>query len=407
MPREAAVNLAALAWRYLWARPLVAALNLALLALGLGAIVFVRLVGEQVEHAVQRDLAGIDLVVGAKGSPLQLILAGVFHLDVPSGNIPLATLATLRGHALVARVVPLSLGDSVRGYRIVGTTADYPALYGATLAGGRWWQAELEAVVGADVAAATGLREGSRFAGVHGLGADGHAHGDTPYTVTGRLARCGCVLDRLVLTSLESVWRVHEDDVALDDADRAALEAEREVTLLLVRYRSPLAAATLPRWVDAQAGLQAAAPALESARLLRIVGAGTEVLRGFGALMMAVAALSVFVALMHAVRERQGDLAMLRMLGAPPVRVAALMVAEALWLTLLGVVGGLAIGHGLTHLLGWYLAAQRSLAVTAAWWSPGVLGIAAAAFVLALAAAAVPAWRALRLDVTTLLQAPR
>lgn len=400
------MNLAALAWRYLWARPLVALLNLALLGLGLGAITFVLLVSDQAERALQRDLAGIDVVVGAKGSPLQLILAGVFHLDVPTGNIPLATVETLRGHALVGRVVPLSLGDSVRGFRIVGTTPEYLALYGARVERGRAWEAPLEAVLGADAARATGLQEGSTFVGTHGLGRDGHAHGDTPYTVTGRLARCGCVLDRLVLTSLESVWWVHEDDVALDEEDRAALEAEREVTLLLVGYRSPLAAATLPRWVDAQPGLQAAAPALESARLLRLLGVGAEVLRGFGALVVLVAALSVFVALTHAVREREGDLAMLRMLGAPPARVAALVSAEALWLAGLGLALGLALGHGLTHALGWMLAQQRSLAITGAWWATGQAVVVAAAFVLALVAAAWPAWRAYRLDVTTLLQAP-
>ena len=127
---------------------------------------------------------------------------------------------------------------------------------------------------------------------------------------------------------------------------------------------------TLPRWVNAQAGLQAAVPALESARLFRTVGAGLDVLRGFGALMMAVAALSLFVALTHAVREREPDLAMLRMLGAPPRRVAALLAFEALWLAGLGVLAGLAAGHGLTHLLGLVLKADRSLPLTGWWWSP-------------------------------------
>lgn len=128
------MKLVALAWRYLWARPLVAALNLTLLALGVAAMGFVVIVSEQVERSVQRDLAGIDLVVGAKGSPLQLILAGVFHIDVPSGNIPRSAIQTLLEHPLVARVVPLSLGDSLKGFRIVGTTLQYPALYSVHLA---------------------------------------------------------------------------------------------------------------------------------------------------------------------------------------------------------------------------------------------------------------------------------
>jgi len=401
------MRLAALAWRYLWARPLVAVLNLALLALGLGAISFVLLVSEQIEHNMQRELAGIDLVVGAKGSPLQLILSGVFHIDVPTGNIPLAAVEQLREHPLVRTVVPLSLGDNLLGFRIVGSTPDYLTLYGATLASGRVWGAPLEAVLGADVAAATGKALGANFVGVHGLGRGGHVHGDFPYTVTGVLARCGCVLDRLVLTSLESVWQVHEVGMVEDDYDRAVLEAEREVTLLLVGYRSPLAAATLPRWVNAQPELQAAAPAIESARLMQIVGAGTEVLRGLGVLMVLVAALSVFVALTHAVREREADLAMLRMLGAPPRRIAALVGAEATWLAALGLALGLALGHGLTHLLGWYLAQQRSLSITGAWLGEATPWLVGAAFVLAWVAAAWPAWRAARLDVTALLQSFR
>jgi putative ABC transport system permease protein len=401
------VRLLALAWRYLWARPLVAALNLALLALGVAAMSFVVIVSEQVERSVQRDLAGIDLVVGAKGSPLQLILTGVFHLDVPTGNIPLESVKTLLEHPLVERVVPISLGDAYKGFRIVGTTLQYPALYGMQLAEGAFWTDKLQAVLGADVAAETQLVLGATFIGTHGLGAGGEAHGDTPYTVTGRFARCGCVLDRLVLTSLESVWAVHETATAVDEEDKQLLAAEREVTLLLVGYKSPLAAVSVPRWVNAQEGLQSAAPALESARLLRMVGAGTDVLRGFGIVLLLAAAASVFVGLVHAVREREPDLAMLRMLGAPPRRVAALVFIEALLLALLGAALGLLLAQGLTGLLGWELARQRSLHVTGGWWSPDLAVIVAGTLGLALLAASLPAWRALRLDVSRLLQAPR
>jgi putative ABC transport system permease protein len=405
------MRLIALAWRYLWARPLVAALNLALLALGVGAMSFVILVTEQLERTMQRDLAGIDLVVGAKGSPLQLMLAGVFHLDVPTGNIPLAAVKLLREHPQVARVVPMSLGDSLRGWRIVGSTLQYPALYQAQLAEGAYWTDKLQAVFGADVAADTGLKLGQTFAGTHGLGVEGQAHGDTPYTVVGRLARCGCVLDRLVLTDLASVWAVHEDATAVDESDKQALAAEREVTLLLVSYKTPLAAMTLPRWVNAQdiegGSLQAAAPALESARLLRMVGVGREVLQGFGLVLLLAAAASVFVALTHAVREREADLAMLRMVGAPPWRVAALVACEAVLLALVGAALGLVLGQGLTALLGWELARQRSLHVSGVWWSVQQLWLLLGAALLALLAAALPAWRALRLDVSRLMQAPR
>ncbi len=399
-------GLPSLAWRWLWSRPLVAALNLAMLALGFGAMVVLALVSEQVEAQARRDLAGIDLVVGAKGSPLQLILAGVFHIDVPPGNIPLRSRDQLAGHPLVEQVIPVSLGDTYRGYRIVGTSPALAALYGATPAAGRQWRAPMEAVLGADVAARTGLGLGARLVGSHGLGAGGEAHEQRPYEVVGILARCGCVLDRLVLTATESVWAVHEDDTALDDEDRRALEAERELTLLLVRYRTPLAAVTLPRWVQAQPGLQAAVPALESARLFRMLGVGLDLLRALAGLLLVVAGLSVFTALTHAVRERQPDLAMLRLLGAPPSRVAAVVALEALMLAALGLAAGLALGHALTALIGQLLHAERSLSITGWWWSTQHLGLAALAMLLALAASAWPLWRAWRVPVSTALQAP-
>jgi putative ABC transport system permease protein len=394
-----------LAWRYLWSSPLTSALNLLLLTLGLAAVTFVLRAGSQVESGLRRDLAGIDLVVGAKGSPMQLMLAGVFHLDSPTGNIPLATLALLKRQPLVAQAVPLSLGDSFRGYRIVGTTPDYVDLYEGHLGQGALWTRPMQAVLGAEVARLSGLRPGDHFAGSHGLAEGGGAHGDHQFEVVGVLAESGSVLDRLVLTDLASVWEVHEDHRAPHATDHDDGDA-REITLALVRYRSPLAAVMLPRWVNAQEGLQSAAPALETARLMRLVGAGTEVLRGFGIVLLLAAGLSVWVAMLHAVRARQGDLAMLRMLGASASRVAALIALEALLLAALASALGLAVGHGLVAVLSHLLAERQSLRLGTLGWSEAEWLVPLLAGSLALLAAAWPAWRAYRLDVTTLLQAP-
>ncbi|MDB5896367.1 MAG: multidrug transporter substrate-binding protein, partial [Rhodoferax sp.] len=147
----------AIAFRYLWSRPLAASQNLLLLALGLASITFVWLASTQMDRAFDRDLAGIDAVIGAKGSAMQLILAGVFHIDVPTGNIPLAAVQEVARDPRVAKLIPISLGDTFRGFRIVGTNADYAAHYGATLAHGAVWTQPMQAVVGAQVASSTGL----------------------------------------------------------------------------------------------------------------------------------------------------------------------------------------------------------------------------------------------------------
>jgi len=246
----------AFAWRYLWSRPLGAVLNVLLLSLGLASITFLLLVGHQLERAFDRDLAGIDAVVGAKGSPMQLILSGVLHIDVPPGNVPLTAVQALAQHPLVAEVIPLSLGDSFQGYRIVGTSPAYIAHYEATLAQGRVWGAPLQVVLGATVAARLQLGLGATFAGSHGLAAGGEAHGNARYTVVGILAPSASVLDRLILTDTASVWAVHdhhpagEADHDADDHHAEAANATREVTMALVRYRSPLAALTFPRYVN-------------------------------------------------------------------------------------------------------------------------------------------------------------
>ena len=393
-----------LSWRYLWARPLAALLNVLLLGLGLASITFLLLVAHQVERAFDRDLAGIDVVVGAKGSPMQLILSGVLHLDVPPGNVPLAAVNALQKNPLVAEVIPISLGDNFQAYRIVGSSLAYPAHYGAVLAQGRLWSVPMEVVLGATVARKLGLRLGDTFVGSHGLGAGGHAHGDSAYTVVGLLAANASVLDRLILTDTASVWKVHEDYSAADEEDRKAMEEEREVTMALVRYKSPLAAMSFPRWVNTSTEMQAAAPALEVTRLLHMLGLGTDVLRAFAGMLLLTAGLSVFIALWNAVRERRGDLALLRMLGAPPARIAALLLTEALWLGLMAALLGLALGQCFVLGLGWMLGLDQSLLLAGALWPAELLWVPALALGVSLGAALLPALGAYRSDVLQLLQ---
>lgn len=399
------MNLASLSASYLRARPLNTALSVLLLALGVGTIVMLVLVVSQLEERMGRDARGIDLVVGAKGSPMQLILSGIYHVDAPTGNIPLSAVETLGKHRMVKRVMPLALGDSWKGYRIVGAGHDYVEHYAGRPAAGRLWQQPMEAVLGAEVAARTGVTVGAQFAGAHGVGGDGGAeHGETPYTVVGVLERTGAVLDRLVLTSIESVWHVHEEHhEPADEAEREALAEDREVTVLLVQYASPLAAASLPRAVNAQSELQAASPAYETARLFRIIGVGVEALRAFAAVMMLAAGLSVFIALYTAMEERRYDLAVMRTLGASPARLFGLLVAEGVLLAALGALLGLALGHALAAAFGAWLQAEQHYAVSGLVFRAEELWILAIALAVGALAALLPAWRAYRTDVARIL----
>jgi putative ABC transport system permease protein len=279
------VNLLRLSLSYLRRRPLVAALNALLLALGVATIVLLLLFSTQLQRSLARDARGIDLVVGAKGSPLQLILSSIYHIDAPTGNVPLREVLPVIRSPFVAQAIPLGLGDSYRGCPVVGTTPDYLRHYSATVADGRLWAAPFEVVVGSEVARRTGLRVGASFTSSHGLSEAAPDHAATPMRVVGVLAPTGGVVDRLVVTGLPTIWGVHEGEghrdgdpgpggrmVPLQPAPpegltdeaaarldlEAAARAGRNVTAVLVRYRSPLAVALFPRQVNAVASLTSA-----------------------------------------------------------------------------------------------------------------------------------------------------
>ena len=388
------MNLPAISFAYLRARPLATALNLLLLALGIATITLLLLATAQLEERMSTDARGIDLVAGAKGSPMQLVLSAVYHLDAPTGNIPLADAQALSRSPAVKKAIPLALGDSYRGHRIVGTNHDYPAHYGAQLAAGRLWSAPMEVVLGAEVAAESGLAVGSTFAGAHGLSSGGDLHEQELFKVVGVLAAGGSVLDRLVLTSVESVWEVHEHGGAAE---------RKEITALLIQYATPLAAATMPRQVNASASLQAASPAYESARLFRMIGVGADVLRAFGLVLVLVAGLSVFIALLNALEDRRYDLAVMRMLGASRAKLMGLMLIEGAALSALGGIAGIALGHLFAEALGAALKAAQQTTVTGWAWQPREWWLLALAVGVGIAAALLPAWRAYRTDVAPVL----
>lgn len=399
------MSLARLCMAYLRLRLATTLLNVALLALGIATIVVILLLGHQLRDRVEREIRGIDLVVGAKGSPLQLILSTVFQLDVPTGNIPLSEAEIVRRHPLVASAIPLAMGDSVRGFRIVGTEPRLLAERGGRIAEGRAWQAPMEAVLGIEAALGTGLRIGQSFIGSHGL-AGGPAHSGQPYAVVGIAERTGTAVDRLVLTSIESVWHVHElpkrspgRGSQSEAGSTGHSDEDEEITALLVRYRSPLAAVQLPRLVNAQPSLQAAVPAFEAARLFAIVGFGLDALRVLGVLMLAAAGLSVLVALTNALVDRRADLALMRALGATRALLVRALLLEALLLAGAGLIAGLALGHLAVELMARVAPQAGAVGLTGLIVARGEAWLVPAVAALALAATSIPAIRAYRADL--------
>ncbi|MBV1775987.1 ABC transporter permease [Burkholderiaceae bacterium DAT-1] len=392
------MNLARLALRQVLSRPLHSVLNIVLLALGVATVVLILQFDAQLQDRMLRDGERIDLVVGAKGSPLQLILSSVYQADIPTGNIPKAEADQLARHPLIARAIPISMGDSAAGHRILGTTPDYIELYEGKLVSGALWQAPLEVVLGANVASHTGWQPGQTFAGSHGLGEGGEHHDDHPYRVTGILAPTGTILDDLVLTSLESVWAVHEHH----DKHPASSDPDREITALLIQYTTPLAVLKLPRQINAESKLQATSPALESARLLNVVGIGLQAFRGFAVILTVSALLSMFVALYTTLEARRHDLAVMRMMGCSPSGLLMVILLEGWLLAGISTLAGLGLGHLALSGAG-HLQLAPALHLTGWHWLNTEWLILLTAPVTGTLAALIPAIRAYRTDIALVL----
>ncbi|GGI19840.1 FtsX-like permease family protein [Oxalicibacterium faecigallinarum] len=400
------LNAFSLALKSLWHRPLATVLNLFLMAIGIAMMTFILSASSQLTDRALRDAEGIDLVVGAKGSPLQLILSSIYQIDAPTGNIPLATETQLKQNRMVKTAIPLALGDSYRGFRIVGTNDDYIRHYKGQLAQGNLPTHSMHAVMGALVAQRTKAAIGNHFFGSHGLADGGYAHEEAAFEVVGILQPTGTVLDRLIITPVESVWKVHEkiDGLNPDDPEeREVMEQHRELTALLVQYSSPLAAVTMPRFINSQPQLQAAQPAFESAKLFRLMGVGIDVLRGIAAIVLLAATLAMFVALYHALEERRTDLAILRTLGASPAKLLRLLLTEGLLLALLGAALGWLLGHATVGLLAQMMASEHNIVLSAWFIAADEIWLLPLAIVIGIAAALIPAMRAYRTDIATTL----
>ncbi|MEK7343602.1 MAG: ABC transporter permease [Pseudomonadota bacterium] len=420
-----------LALAYLRDRPLMTALNVLLLALSVATLVMLLSVSTQLGERFERDAQGIDLVVGAKGSPLQLILSSIYQMDTPTGNIPLESIALLRRDPSVRQAIPLAMGDNFRGYRIVGTEPAYLTLKNAQPVRGRLFARAREVVIGARVAEELGMGLGQRFVGSHGLVADESAgeHEHSPFTTVGVLAPTGSVVDRLILTPVESVWEAHGIDHdhhgaeahGDQDADHHEAEAHHdeheheavsltereelkpEITALLVSYKSAFGAVRIPSMINRQTNMQAAVPAVETARLLSLLGVGIDGARLFAWLLAATGGLSIFVALLAAASAREGDLALLRIMGASRVQVFGTIIVEGLLIAAIGAIAGLVLGHGVLGLARANFEQLRDFGFDPLTMLPGEWAIVVAVLGIGLVAALIPAIRVFRLNLADTL----
>ena len=348
------MNLLKISTSNLKAKPLTSFLSILLMSLGIAIISLLLLAGKQIEEKFTRNVAGIDMVIGAKGSPLQLILSSIYQIDAPTGNISMEEANRLTRSPLVKSVIPLSMGDSYQGYRIVGSNQKYLDHFEAQFEEGKAFTRAMEIVLGAKVAKNLGLKVGNTFASQHGFDKEGHAHEEKKFKVVGLLKTTNSVLDQLMITPLESVWAVHESHEPEEEGKGAnALklldenpssdtlnQQDQQITSMLVKFRNPAMGMMMARSINLNSTMQTATPAIEINRLFALMGFGIDALKLIALVIIIVSGLSVFVSLYNSLKERKYEMALMLSMGASRTKLFFLLLLEGLIISVIGFVVG-------------------------------------------------------------------
>ena len=364
------MNIFKLSFKNIFHKPVGTILSIVLLTLAVGIISILIHVNSSIENQMNNNLKGIDMVVGAKGSPLQLILSSVYHVDSPTGNISLADAKSIINNRMVKNSTKLSFGDNHKGFKIVGTEKSFLELYNCNIENGRVWEKSLEAVVGKKAAEILELNVGDEFTSTHGLGDYGESHEDSEFKVVGILEYSGSVADQLILTSIESVWDIHKehnhdhdeehnhdhdeehdhdhDEEHNHDHDKEhdhGDDDEKEITSILIKFDSPMNIISFPRYINEETNMQAAVPSYEISRLFKIFGIGLETLTYLAYLIMFVSGLSLFLNLLNSLRERKYEMALIRTIGGTKIQTSLMLFYESVILCIIGFFGGIILSR--------------------------------------------------------------
>jgi len=335
------VNIFKLSIKNIFSKPLSSAISLVLLILGVGIISLLLQLNSLIKDQMNNNLKGIDMVVGAKGSPLQLILSSVYHIDSPTGNISLKEAENISKNRMVGSSVKILYGDNYKGFRIVGAEKKFIDLYNGVIKEGKEWNSPYEVLVGSKVYEKLNINLGDELVSSHGLRETGEAHDDEYFKVVGLLEPSNSVIDQLIVTSPESVWNIHDTHDHDDEEEHKHEHEDREITAMLIKFKSPMNIIQFPRQINENTNLQAAVPSYEISRLFKLFGFGIETLSYLAYIIIIVSGFSLFINLFNSMSERKYEMALIRTLGASRFQLSTMIIFESLILTILGFILGL------------------------------------------------------------------
>ena len=390
-----------LVWKNLLHEPLSTTLSLLLLTVGVSIITLLVGIKYQVEKKLDGDLKNIDLVIGAKGSPLQLVLSSIYHLDAPTGNISLEDAKEIASNPMVETAIPLAYGDNYNGFRILGTDSNWYQLYETKIYDGKMPSENMEVVLGWQVAQKTGLKIGDSFEGTHGNAEQGEVHEGHPYKVVGILTPSYNVADQLIVTNVSSVIEIHEEHE--HDHAEEHVHAHEEITAMLLQFRSPMAMITMPRKINEETNFQAAIPNIEIRRLLKLLDGIFIIIQAIGIIIMLLAGISVFLSLLQKLQRRKYEIALLQSIGYSKWYVSSLLIYEAFLLAIFGYLIGFIFSRLILFVLESSIAQQYGLNVFSLGWMEGEYLIFLITLLTGIISAIIPAWYSVRTSISKTL----
>ena len=334
------MNIVKLSYKNIVTKPLQTFLTVLILSLSIGLLLGVKQLNKVFESQLQQSLNGVDMVVGAKGSPLQLVLSAVLHIDNPTGNISYTEAKKIAKGRYIEEAIPISIGDNYKGYKLVGTTTSFIDLHKTSLENGTLFNKPFEVVLGNAVAKNLGLKIGDTFSSAHGMIENAiENHDENPLKVVGILKPTQNVIDRLIVTNLESIWHMHEHEGVTDSHNHE----DDEITALLVQFSNKMGLLRLPRSINQDTPFQAALPKYELDKLFQFTAIATKAITWIAFAILLVSGISMFVSLYRMVKERAKELALIRTYGASRNKLIQLVFSEGLLIGFISFIIGIII----------------------------------------------------------------
>ena len=392
-------------------RSLSSLLTMFSIMLGVALVIAIIILRQESEEAFNQTATGYELIVGPKGSSLQLTLNTVYQIGVPIQNMPLNVYELLKNDKRVKLAIPYVLGDNFKDFRLIGTVPEiftefeYKKGIRFRIDQGKIFENDFEAVIGSETSQRTGLKPGDTFTGSHGVDSyeGAEAHDEFKFKVTGILEKTFTPADRVIFVTMNSVWKIHdhEDDNQNDSA--ALTKNENTITSVLLKLKNPVYFDLLRRQInDNKYGginAQAVMPVFEIKQLFDIIGNINSILIVIAYLVIFVAAISILVSLYNSMNERKRDIAIMRSLGATKFTILKIIVLEGALLSFTGSAAGILLGHIAVYFMKNKISDLAGIQISGTTFSIFELYILAGTLLLGILVSTIPALKAYKTDV--------